>query len=129
MNEKPREWYKIFVPSTKACLGTLNKEEIQELRKKYVLDIRKIFSSEIEEVFNVYVIRRKKVSIKRQNPMSTYTRKTRDVWELYLDYGQGYEYECSEYSRKEIHARVKEYRENCPQYPIKTLKKRERIEV
>lgn len=55
-----------------------------------------------------------------------YTRKTIDVWEMYVDYGCGWEYELSEYSLQEIKKRKKEYKENCPQYPVKIVKKRER---
>lgn len=47
---------------------------------------------------------------------------------LYVDYGQGWEYELTEYSRDEIRQRRKEYRENCPQYPTKVVMKREKIE-
>lgn len=58
-----------------------------------------------------------------------YVRKTRDVWELHVDYccGCGYEYELSEYSYSEAKQRLKEYRENSPQFPAKLVKKRERI--
>lgn len=57
-----------------------------------------------------------------------YQRKTRDVWRLYVDYGCGYEHELDEFSRGEMRLRIKEYRENCPQYPTKVVKCRERIE-
>ena len=59
-----------------------------------------------------------------------YVRKTRDVWELYVCYGDtyGWEYELAEYSREEIRQRQKEYRENCHQYPTKIVKRRERID-
>jgi hypothetical protein len=56
-----------------------------------------------------------------------YTRKTRDTWELHVNYGSGYEHEVTEYSRKEIRARVREYRENCPEYALKVRTKREKI--
>ena len=58
-----------------------------------------------------------------------YVRKTRDVWELHVDdcCGYGYEYELCEYSYSEAKQRLREYRENCPQYPAKLVKKRERI--
>jgi hypothetical protein len=58
-----------------------------------------------------------------------YTRKTQDTYQLHVNYGQGWEHELSEDSRQEILARVKEYRENCPQYPVKVVKRRERIEA
>lgn len=56
-------------------------------------------------------------------------RKTRDVWRLYVNYGYGWEYEFEEDSLSEIKKRKKEYRENCPQYPIKVVKGRERIDT
>lgn len=56
-----------------------------------------------------------------------YKRKTRDVWELYVDYGYGWEYATAEFTRGEIKQREKEYKENCPQYPVKLVKHRERI--
>lgn len=58
-----------------------------------------------------------------------YQRKTRDVWRMYVDYGFGWEYELTEYSGKEISQRRKEYRENCPQFPTRVCKGRERIEI
>ena len=57
-----------------------------------------------------------------------YQRKTRDVWHFYVDYGYGWEHELDEYSRAEVRQRQKEYNENCPQYPTKIVKGRERIE-
>jgi len=41
-----------------------------------------------------------------------YVRKTVDRWDLMTNYGYGWECECSEYSRKEIKQRYKEYAEN-----------------
>lgn len=48
-------------------------------------------------------------------------------WKLYVKYEEqyGYEYELFEYTRKEIKDRIREYRTNCPQYPIKVSKGRE----
>lgn len=46
-------------------------------------------------------------------------------WKLYVHYGQGWEYELFETSWKEVKDRLKEYRENCPQYPIKARRGRE----
>lgn len=57
-----------------------------------------------------------------------YQRKTRDVWRLWVDYGQDYELELEEYTRAEARQRLKEYRENCPKYPCYISKGRERIE-
>jgi len=46
-------------------------------------------------------------------------------WKIYVNYGQGWEYELFETTWKETKARLKEYRENCPQYPIKQAYGRE----
>lgn len=56
-----------------------------------------------------------------------YIRKTRDVYILLANYGEGFEEEIIEYSFKEIKARLKEYRQNCPQYSFKYKRKREKI--
>ena len=45
-----------------------------------------------------------------------YERKTIDTWELQLNYGYGWEYTLTEFTREEARARLKEYRENQPQY-------------
>lgn len=60
----------------------------------------------------------------------SYKRKTRDVWNIEVNYGygHGWEVECTEYSLREAKERLKEYRENCPEYPVRIVKKRERIE-
>lgn len=57
------------------------------------------------------------------------TRKTRDEWQLWVHYGQGWEHEISEDSWREMRDRLREYRENCPQYPVKVRKRRIRLEV
>lgn len=57
-----------------------------------------------------------------------YQRKTRDVWHLWVNYGQGYELELTEETREGAKQRLKEYKENCPQYPCYISKHRERIE-
>lgn len=56
----------------------------------------------------------------------SYLRKTIDTYELWINYGQGFEHELTEESYKEIKDRLKEYRDNCPQYPVKMKRKRER---
>lgn len=48
-----------------------------------------------------------------------YERKTIDTWELQLNYGYGWEYTLTEFTREEARARLKEYRENQPQYPAR----------
>ena len=51
-----------------------------------------------------------------------YERKTIDTWELQLNYGYGWEYTLTEYTKKEARERLKEYRENQPQYPARLVK-------
>lgn len=58
-----------------------------------------------------------------------YKRRTRDTWQLHIDYGQGWEHEVTEFSFSEIRQRAKEYRENAPQYPRKIVAKRERMRL
>lgn len=57
----------------------------------------------------------------------SYTRKTRDVWHILINYGQGWEHETTELSRADAKAQLRCYRDNCPQYPAKSKKTRERI--
>jgi len=58
-----------------------------------------------------------------------YTRKTKDEYQLHINYGygQGWEHELSEDTHKEINQRVREYRENCPEYPVKVVVKRVKV--
>lgn len=59
-----------------------------------------------------------------------YQRKTRDEWQLWANYGHGHgwEHEISEDSYKEARERLKEYRENAPQYAYRLKRARVRIE-
>ena len=61
--------------------------------------------------------------------MIMYKRKTIDTWELHVNYGyaHSFENEITEYTRQEIKQRVKEYKENVPQYALKVIKKREKL--
>lgn len=52
-------------------------------------------------------------------------RKTDTVWHLMVNYGQGWEHELTEDSWREMRDRLREYRENCPQYPVKAVRKHE----
>ena len=52
-----------------------------------------------------------------------YERKTIDTWELQLNYGYGWEYTLTEFTREEARARLKEYRENQPQYPARLVRR------
>lgn len=60
----------------------------------------------------------------------TRTRKTRDCWRFYVNYGfgHGWEHEITEYTREEMKVNRKAYAENCP-YPLRIVKGRERIET
>ncbi len=49
-----------------------------------------------------------------------YKRKTSDEWQLWLDYGQGFEHTESTETSREIRAIARDYQENLPQYPRKT---------
>lgn len=59
----------------------------------------------------------------------SYQRKTKDVYYLMANYGygHGYEEETAEESYREIKQRLKEYKENAPQYSYKIVRKREKI--
>ncbi len=56
-----------------------------------------------------------------------YQRKTRDVWYLLVDYGQGFEHETTEPTYADARAQLRCYRVNCPQYPARLKRARERI--
>ena len=56
-------------------------------------------------------------------------RKTRDTWEIHVHYGQCWEHECTEMSRADAIAQRRTYRENVPQYPVKIVKRREKIAI
>lgn len=53
-----------------------------------------------------------------------YQRKTVDEYQLWINYGLGWEHETTEESMKAAKEQRKCYRENCPQYPTKIIKKR-----
>jgi hypothetical protein len=55
-------------------------------------------------------------------------RKTRNCWRFYVNYGQGWEHEITEYTFAEMRENRKAYRENCP-YPLRVRFGRERIEA
>lgn len=56
-------------------------------------------------------------------------RKTRDEYQIQVNYGygHGWENEISEISRSEALKRLREYRENCPNYPSRIVKRRVKI--
>ena len=55
----------------------------------------------------------------------TYQRKTQDVWIVQGAYGYGWEDVTAEDRRREALARLREYRENEPQYPHRLILRRE----
>jgi hypothetical protein len=57
-----------------------------------------------------------------------YKRLTEDEYIVQGNYGQGWEDLTSETTRKESKERLKEYRENEPQYSHRLIKRRVRIE-
>lgn len=58
----------------------------------------------------------------------SYTRKTRDRWDIMTNYGYGWECECSEYTWREARQTAKEYRDNSAgRYSVRVEKHREKI--
>jgi hypothetical protein len=53
-----------------------------------------------------------------------YKRKTTDEWQIQQHTGYGWEDVCAEDTWKEAKDRLKEYRENQPEYPVRAIKKR-----
>lgn len=51
------------------------------------------------------------------------------VYHLLVNYGfgDGWEDEVAESTRAEILERAREYRENCPEYPVKIVRRKERM--
>ena len=59
-----------------------------------------------------------------------YKRKTRDRWDIETNFGTGWEYECSEYTRREARVQLRQYQENsCGRFAVRMTKRRERLEV
>lgn len=61
----------------------------------------------------------------------TYQRKTRDVFEVeqYFGTGHGWEFVCSENTRREANERRREYRDNQPEFAVRVRKHREPIKA
>lgn len=55
-----------------------------------------------------------------------YVRKTIDCYRFFIDYGQGWEHEITEYRRSDMRENKRAYLENSP-YPLKIIRGRERI--
>ena len=58
----------------------------------------------------------------------TYQRKTRDYWDIEQQTAEGWEVVSSEVTRQDTRRCLKDYRENQPQYSVRSIKRRERIE-
>lgn len=59
-----------------------------------------------------------------------YERKTIDRWDIETNYGDGWEVECSEYTRTEAKRTYREYRDNVQFYGkglVRLTKHREKI--
>ena len=54
-----------------------------------------------------------------------YIRKTYDVYDIFSDYGYGWEFTCGAENRKDAIRLLREYRENQPEYSHKIVKSRE----
>lgn len=59
--------------------------------------------------------------------MTAYRRKTRDVWQLWTNYGFGWENETEELTFREIRDRAREYRANVPGIRLRIRCRRERL--
>lgn len=57
-----------------------------------------------------------------------YVRKTRNCWRFYLNYGQGWEHEITEYTRETMKENMRAYQDNCA-YPLRIVFGREAIAV
>lgn len=58
-----------------------------------------------------------------------YQRKTKDVWDIQQYTSIGWEIVCCESTYKDARERVREYRNNEPELPIRIRMVRERIET
>jgi len=57
-----------------------------------------------------------------------YVRKTKDIFELHVNYGQGWEYETAHDTLAAAKENRRVYRENC-RYPSRIVKRREAVIV
>lgn len=58
----------------------------------------------------------------------TYQRKTKDEFQIHQCYSGQWEDVCSEDTRKEAKERLKEYRDNMPEYAARIVKVRVKLE-
>ncbi len=57
----------------------------------------------------------------------SYIRKTKDEFQIWQHTAQGWEEVCAEETRREAKERLREYRENQPEYPVRMVKRRVKI--
>jgi len=57
----------------------------------------------------------------------TYQRKTRDYWDIEQQFEAGWEVVSACMTWKETRQELREYRENQPEFPVRSRKRRERI--
>lgn len=60
---------------------------------------------------------------------SNYKRQTRDVWHIEVRYPgpHGWEHELTEDSWREAREQLRTYRRECPEYPVRARKRREKV--
>ncbi len=58
-----------------------------------------------------------------------YERKTVDTWEIWSNYGYGWDFECGAEDRKDAWRLLREYNENMPQFPHRIKKRRVKKEA
>jgi hypothetical protein len=54
-------------------------------------------------------------------------RTTLDFWDIQVNYGQGWESEIEEFSWLAAKEQLRSYRVNAPQYPVRAVKKRDKL--
>lgn len=59
----------------------------------------------------------------------SYVRKTHDEWDIEQKTSEGWELVSCEVTRKAARQDLRDYRENQPEYPVRIVKRRVKIEV
>jgi hypothetical protein len=57
-----------------------------------------------------------------------YIRKTKDYWDIEQNAGYGWEVVTCEESKKDVRQSLKDYRLNQPEFPVRSIKHREKID-
>lgn len=58
-----------------------------------------------------------------------YQHKTRDYWDIEQQTPEGWEVVTSEVTCRDTKRALRDYRENQPEYPVRSVKHRERIDL